>query len=124
MNRLVNKIMNPIYSDFSYELVQESDDSYVKINHPKYFIVDTDKCGIRGTRIYNIVEAKDWDEVDNIVTDHGGNVSDMDELEGAVNPLSAYGVALGAYSFPKESLLVFNEIELPTVEDMVNYIWK
>lgn len=124
MNSLVNKIMNPIYSDFSYELVQESDDSYVKINHPKYFIVDTNKCGILSNRIYNIVEAKDWDEVDNIVNVHGGNVSDMDELESAINPLSAYGVALGAYSFPKESLLVFNEIESPTVEDMVNYIWK
>ena len=59
MNNLVNKIMNPIYSNFSYELVQESDDSYVKINHPKYFIVDTNKCGIQGIRIYNIVEAKD-----------------------------------------------------------------
>ena len=124
MSSLVNKIIGPIYSNFSYELVQESDDSYVKVNHPKYFIVDTDKCSIRGTRIYNIVEAKDWDEVDDIVAHYGGNVTDMDELEGAVNPLSAYGVALGAYSYPKESLLVFNKVELPTVEDMVNAVWK
>lgn len=124
MSSPANKILNPIYSKFSYELVQGSDDSYVKINHPKYFIVDADKCSIQGVRIYNIVEAKDWDEVDNIVIAYGGNVCDMDELEGAVNPLSAYGVALGAYSFPKESLLVFNEIESPTVEDMVNYVWK
>ena len=112
------------HSNFSCELVQESDDSYVKINHPKYFIVDTNKCGIQGIRIYNIVEAKDWDEVDNIVAYYGGNLTDIDELEGAVNPLSAYGVVLGAYNYPKDALLVFNKVESPTIEDMVDAIWK
>ena len=124
MKNLINKILGPEYSNFTYILENLDDgDSQVIISHPRYFIVDSN-LAFNGIRQYVIVEAKDWDEVDNIVANHGGNVTDMNELEGAVNPLSAYGVVLGAYNYPKDALLVFNKVESPTIEDMVDAIWK